>query len=86
MEKYKGILTMQDGAKTGTFNFNTIEEVKKSLRETLKLTTRYYKRNGVDYGASGKIFTYEEEHGGVKTAIIYKVITEPLTDITEELK
>ena len=86
MEKFKGILIMNDGAKNGTFNLNIIEEVKKTLRDTLKLTTRYYKRNGIDYGASGKLFTYEEEHGGVKSATIYRVITEPCADITAELK
>lgn len=77
---------MNDGAKTGTFTYNTIEYVKETLQNTLKSTTRYYKRNGVDYGANGKLFTYEEEHGGVKNATIYKIVTEPYFDITAELK
>lgn len=86
MKKYKGFIEMNDGAKTGTFPLNTIEDVKKELQSTLKLTTRYYKRNGVDYGEKGKLFTYEEDHNGIKKAIIYEVTTEPHSDITEELK
>lgn len=86
MAKYKGFLLMNDGHKNGTLSLNSPEEVQRQLREQLKFTTRYYKRNGVDFGQGGKLFTYEEEHGGVKQAIIYKVITEPLKDVTELLK
>lgn len=86
MAKYKGVMIMNDGAKNGTLNCDTPEEVRQRLKVTLQLSTRYYKRNGVDYGAIGKLFTYEEEHGGVKKAIIYKVTTEPHEEITDELK
>ncbi len=83
MEYFKGVLIMNDGAKTGTFNFNTVEEVKKTLQCILCSTTLYYKRNGIDYGSRGKLFSYEEVHGGVKSATVQKVITEPYADVTE---
>lgn len=80
---YKGYVVMNDGAKNGTIFMGSEAEVKQRVRETMKLTTRYFKKDGVDYGAYGKVFTYEEEHGGLKELTIVeftetdrKVITE----------
>lgn len=73
MKLYKGYVIMNDGAKNGTLFCKTEAEVLQSVRATMKLTNRYYKRNGVDYGACGKVFTYEEEHGGLKELTIIEL-------------
>ena len=82
-KKYKGIITMKDGTKSITFFQQTEEDVLRVVREQMRLTNRYYRKDGVDYGKSGKLFTFEEEHGGLKELTIIefsetnrKIITE----------
>lgn len=84
MKLYKGYVVMNDGAKTGTLFKKTEAEVVQTVRETMKLTTRYYKKDGVDYGAYGKVFTYEEEHGGLKELTIVE-LTETNRKVLTEL-
>lgn len=86
MAQYKGILIMNDGRRTGTFLESSIEAVKESLKNTLNLKTRYFKRNGVDYGEKGKLFTFEEDHEGIKQVQIFEVVSKPILDITKEFK
>jgi hypothetical protein len=80
---YKGFITMNDGTQNRTLFQKTEADVLRCAREQMKLTNHYYRKNGIDYGAGGKWFTYEEEHGGLKelTIVEYtetnrKIITE----------
>ena len=61
---------MNDGTKNATLFKKSEAEVLSDVRSQMKLTNHYYRRNGVDYGAGGKWFTYEEEHGGLKELVV----------------
>ena len=67
---YKATIIMNDGTKTGTLSCESVGEARHKIAMQLKLTSRYYKKDGVDYGPYGKVFTYEEIHGGLKEAYI----------------
>lgn len=67
---YKGTITMNDGTKMPFPMKKSKADVLSAAREMLNSKIRYYKKNGVDYGAGGKLFTYEEEHGGLKELVI----------------
>lgn len=80
---YKGFITMNDGTRTGTIFQKTKADVLSIARQQMKLTNHYYRKNGVDYGAGGKWFTYEEEHGGLKELLIIEYAETNRTVITE---
>lgn len=46
------------------------KRMRKKINNILTHQTRYYKHKGVDYGVQGKLISFEEEHGGLKEAII----------------
>lgn len=80
---YKGFITMNDGATNRTLFQKSEAEVLRAVREQMKLTNHYYRKNGVDYGAGGKWFTYEEEHGGLKELMIVEYTETDRKIITE---
>lgn len=83
---FKGVIRMEDGAGATTSVYQTELAVKAELKSLILSTSRYFKRNGVDYGKKGKLFTYEEEHEGIREVKIIQIITTEYKDITKEFK
>ena len=83
MKLYKGYVVMNDGAKNGTLFQKSEADVIYNVKQTMKMTTRYFKRNGVDYGQLGKVITYEEDHGGLKELTIVELTETNRKVITE---
>lgn len=81
--KHKAILTMKDGTETATLPTKTEQETINKVKELLNTTTRYYKKDGEDFGINGKLFTFKEEHNGIEKITLYKIETTPLKDITK---
>ena len=61
---------MNDGARMPFPMKKSKDEVLALAKEQLGSKIRYYQKNGVDYGKGGKLFTYEEDHGGLKEFVI----------------
>lgn len=62
---------------------DTREQALEKLNNARKITTRFYKRNGVDYGEHGKLLTIDDEYGKPEKITItewQKVKTEIIED------
>lgn len=70
MKLYQGVTIYQDDYFTKTFFKTTKERAFKEIKRQQQATTRYYKKDGLNFGEYGKLFTTTEEHGGIKEQYI----------------
>lgn len=80
---YRGIITMNDGTQMRTISKKSKADILREAKEQMKLTTHYYRKDGVDYGKEGKWFTFEEEHGGLKELVIIEYSETNRETVTE---
>ena len=72
MKFYKVELFFKNGQKITIPPQTSFEEAKKKMNSILYNAKLYYTRNGVNYGFFGKVFTFEEDNGGLERAYIHE--------------
>lgn len=70
MKLYQGVTIYQDDYCKKTFFKTTKEKALEEMKQQQQATTRYYKKDGINFGEYGKLFTTIEEHGGIKEQYI----------------